>query len=170
MLQSSPISSCPCRNNKEMLPSIKCWANAMRGNWVASNILPKSLVQSCNMQGIHGENLIVVRKGTIGNLKLYKDIKLIWLIDYSSAYKSKELQSWMKTNHLTILVIFVLSNCTIVYQPHYAILHKPFKHGFKQAFDFYTSNVLMKQIQHSTRNDVKIDTKLKALNLIYVVG
>jgi hypothetical protein len=99
----------------------------------------------------------------IEHLKLDKGTKLIWLIDCWSVHKSKEFISWMKESHQEILIIFVPANCTSVFQPADVILQKPFKHGFRQEFDSFTSDDIMKQLQHTSAKHIKVDTKMTAL-------
>ena len=56
----------------------------------------------------------------------------------------------MKNNHQKILIIFVPANCTSIFQPTDVILQKPFKHEFMQEFDSFTSNDIIKQLQHTS--------------------
>ena len=116
----------------------------MQGSWVASNIHQKSLVQSWNMQGNHGENLIASQKGISEEFEVGQGYKNNLFDRLLECVQVKRISVLDEANHLAILVIFVLSNCTNVYQLDDDVLHKPFKHGFKQAFDLYTSNILMK--------------------------
>ena len=64
----------------------------------------------------------------------------------------------MKENHQEILIIFVPANCTSVFQPADVILQKSFKHGFRQAFNSFTSDDIINQLQHTTTKDIKVDT------------
>lgn len=72
----------------------------------------------------------------------------------------------MKENHKEILIIFIRANCTIVFQPTDVIIQKPFKHGFRQVIDSFTSDDIMKQLKHTT--DIKVDAKMTTLKLGYV--
>ena len=69
----------------------------------------------------------------------------------------------MKDNHQKILIIFVLANSTSVFQPTDVILQKPFKHEFMQEFDSFTCNDIMKQLQHTSTKEIKVDTKITTL-------
>ena len=69
----------------------------------------------------------------------------------------------MKENHQEILIIFMPANCTSIFQPVDVILQKPFKHGFRQEFDSFTSEDIMKQLQFTSAKDIKVDTKMTAL-------
>jgi hypothetical protein len=91
----------------------------------------------------------------IEHLKLDKGTKLIWLIDCWSVHKSKEFISWMKESHQEILIIFVPANCTSVFQSTDVILQKPFKHEFRQEFNSFTSDDIMKQLQHTSAKHIK---------------
>ena len=66
----------------------------------------------------------------------------------------------MKENHTQILLIFVLANCTSVFQPADVILQRPFKHAFRQEFDTYTSDDIDKQLEDKAAMDVNIDIKM----------
>lgn len=106
------------------------------------------------MQGIHGKNLIVVQKGTIGAFEVGQGYKtnlvgrLLECVQVKRMLVLDEDKSPYNPCHFCAIKLYS------VYQLDYVVLPKPFKHGFKQAFDFYTSNVLMKQLQHSTKKDV----------------
>ena len=69
----------------------------------------------------------------------------------------------MKDNHQEILIIFVPANCTSVFQPADVILQKPFKHGFRQIFDSFTSDDIINQLQHTAAKNIKVDTKMSTL-------
>jgi len=48
----------------------------------------------------------------------------------------------MKKYHLTILVIFILANCTSELQPQDVVLQQPLKHAFKVEFNTWTTSVI----------------------------
>ena len=83
-------------------------------------------------------------KQVIDRLNMHKDSNLVWLLDYWSVHKSKEIVAWMKEKHPTIILIFVPANCTSIYQLPYVILQRPFKHDFRNEFDIYTTTMIDK--------------------------
>ena len=103
------------------------------------------------------------RKQVIDRLNMHKDSNLIWLLDCWSVHKSKEFIAWMKEKHPNILLIFVPANCTSIYQPADVILQRPFKHGFRKAFDIYTIAMIDKQLEEKEAKDVKLDFRMSSL-------
>jgi hypothetical protein len=79
-------------------------------------------------------------------LNLDEDSKLIWLLDCWNIHMSREFIDWIKEVHPTILLIFIPTNCTSVYQPADVILQRLFKHGFHQQFDNYSTESIGKQL------------------------
>src|ERR1700737_3616925 len=97
------------------------------------------------------------RKQVIDRLNMHKDSNLIWLLDCWSVHKSKEFVAWIKEKHPNILLIFVPANCTSIYQPPDVILQRPFKHGFRKAFDIYTTAMIDKQDEEEEGKKREID-------------
>ncbi|THU94743.1 hypothetical protein K435DRAFT_667767 [Dendrothele bispora CBS 962.96] len=54
-------------------------------------------------------------------------------IDCWSVHKSKEYLNWMKETHTTVIVIFVLGNCTSLFQPLNVGVQQVLKQLFKQS-------------------------------------
>jgi len=100
------------------------------------------------------------RERVAQRLSLEKDAKMIWLLNCWSVHKSQEFVAWIKEKHPQILLIFVPANCTSVYQPVDVIFQRPFKHGFRQEFDDYTTNSIDKQLEEKESQDVKLDFKM----------
>jgi len=67
------------------------------------------------------------------------------------------------------LLIFILLNYISVYQLMRVILQKPFKHGFKQEFNVYTTNNIDKQLDVKEAKDVKLHFHMFVLRpLLYL--
>jgi hypothetical protein len=71
----------------------------------------------------------------IEKLRLKEDTPIIWLIDCWSVHTSETFLTWLKDFHPLVKTIFVLANCTSVFQPADVILQRPFKHAFRNEFD-----------------------------------
>jgi hypothetical protein len=67
----------------------------------------------------------------------------------------------MKKYHTRINLLFILANCTSIYQPADVIFQCPFKHAFWQEFNLYTTNIIFSQIE--AKKEVKVDFKLSTL-------
>ena len=99
---------------------------------------------------------------------LDEETKLIWLLDCWTVHISKDFICWLKISHPHILLIFVPANSTSVFQPTDVILQRPFKHGFRQQFDTYTSKNIGKQIDEKELENVELNTKMSVLKpLLY---
>jgi hypothetical protein len=94
----------------------------------------------------------------VQELDLEKDSKLILLIDCWSIHMSKVFISWIKDFHPEILLIFVPTNCTSVFQPTDVILH-----SFMQQFDLHTSQDIEKQLAERDLEEVNLNTKMTVL-------
>ena len=92
-----------------------------------------------------------------------EDSKLIWLLDCWSVHMSREFIDWIKEVYPTILLVFIPTNCTSIYQPIDVILQRPFKHGFCQQFDNHSTESIGKQLDEKALTDVKLDTKMSVL-------
>ena len=103
------------------------------------------------------------RRKQVQAMGLDSNSKLVWILDCWSVHISQEFMSWLKVTHVEILLIFVPANCTSIFQPADVILQRPFKHGFRQQFDQYTSETLGQQIDEKELQDVKLDTKISVL-------
>ena len=103
------------------------------------------------------------RRKQVQEMGLDEETKLIWLLDCWSVHISKDFISWLKISHPQILLIFIPANCTSVFQPADVILQRPFKHGFRQQFDNYTSENIGKQIDEKELQDVELNTKMSVL-------
>jgi hypothetical protein len=99
----------------------------------------------------------------VQQMGLDDDSKLLWLLNCWSVHISHEFTNWLKEVHPIILLIFVPANCTSVYQPADVILQRPFKHGFRQEFDNYSTECISKQLDEKALKDVKLDTKMTVL-------
>ena len=86
---------------------------------------------------------------------------MIWLIDCWSVHISKEFREWMKNHHPKIHILYILANCTSIYQPADVIIQRPFKHAFRQAFNKYTMEAITKQLKAG--DDVHMDFKISKL-------
>ena len=87
--------------------------------------------------------------------------EMIWLIDCWSVHISKEFREWMKNHHPKIHILYILANCTSIYQPADVIIQRPFKHAFRQAFNKYTMEAIAKQLKAC--EDVHMDFKMSKL-------
>ena len=70
----------------------------------------------------------------------------------------------MKDNYPQIHVLYILENCTSIYQPADVILQRPFKHVFHQEFKKYTMSMITSQIE--TNSNIKVDFKMSTLKLL----
>jgi hypothetical protein len=75
--------------------------------------------------------------------------KMVWLLDCWTVHKSKKKLDWVKKKHSTILVIYVLTNCTNVLQHVDVILQYLLKHAFKMTFNSWTTNIINSHIDTS---------------------
>jgi hypothetical protein len=103
------------------------------------------------------------RRKQVQEMGLDEETKLIWLLDCWSVHISKDFICWLKISHPHILLIFVPANCTNVFQPTDVILQRPFKHGFRQQFDNYTSENIGIHIDEKELQDVELNTKMLVL-------
>jgi hypothetical protein len=69
----------------------------------------------------------------------------------------------VKEKYLEILLNFVPAKCTSVLQPADVILHRPFKHAFRQQYDMYTSASIDTEFKTKVAKDVRVDTKMSTL-------
>ncbi len=75
---------------------------------------------------------------------------------------TKVKNSWTGLkNNPNILVVFVQTNCTSVFQPTNVILQCPLKHAFKMEFNIWTIGVLEQQIEND--KDPNVDFKMSNL-------
>jgi hypothetical protein len=86
------------------------------------------------------------------------------LIDYWSVHTSETFLTWLKNTHPLVKTIFVLANCTSVFQPTDVILQRPFKHAFRNEFDEWSLDQISQQLEDSTESkEIKLQTKLSIL-------
>ena len=52
-----------------------------------------------------------------------------------------------ETHLLEILMLYIPSNCTSVYQPTDVVIKRPFKHAFRQEFNKFTMNIISNQLK-----------------------
>ena len=64
----------------------------------------------------------------------------------------------MKKYRTRIHLLFILANCTSIYQLANVIFQCPFKHAFQQEFNLYTTNIIFSQIE--AKKEVKVDFKV----------
>ena len=89
---------------------------------------------------------------------------VLWLINCWSVHHSEEFLLWMATFHLTIIIIFVPTGCTGLFQACDVGLQRLLKHSLKvSAHEDVIAEVLEQLKQGNDVTDVKIDTTLGVL-------
>ncbi len=83
---------------------------------------------------------------------------VVTLLEYTQKSKFLGFNFFFNPN---IFVVFVPTNCTIVFQPIDVILQCPLKHAFKMEFNIWTIGVLKQQIESG--KDPNVDFKMNNL-------
>ena len=89
-------------------------------------------------------------------LSLPPSQKAIWQIDIWSVHRSKEFRTWMLKHHPNIIVEFVPSGCTLVWQACDTGIQRIFKHSLKWSYHEDIVSVMLKQMEDKA-NIIQVD-------------
>ncbi|RDB29720.1 hypothetical protein Hypma_014168 [Hypsizygus marmoreus] len=101
--------------------------------------------------------------GTKVELDLPLTQSALWKIDCWSVHKSNEFLTWMKTNHPNIIVSFVPSGCTSMWQPLDVGIQRILKLSIKRSAHCDIVEEVSEQLA-SEKKDIFIDTTLGNLH------
>jgi hypothetical protein len=88
--------------------------------------------------------------------------KSLWLIDAWAVHRSKEFLRWMKRSHSKILIIFVPTGTTGIFQPCDVSIQRVFKHSLKQSFHENIVKKMLAQIDEG-KETITVEKKLPIL-------
>lgn len=90
--------------------------------------------------------------------------KSILYLDVWSVHRSESFCDWMRIKHLMILLVYVLANCTGLFQPCNTGAQRPFKHAIRWAQVADAIEETSNQISQGRQpEDVKLSTSLPVL-------
>lgn len=87
----------------------------------------------------------------------------IWKIDCWSVHKSKEFLPWMRTTHPKILIIFILGNCTCIFQPLNVGIQRVLKQSIKCSAHSDIVEEVTAQLSDPDIKEVHLDVTIKTL-------